>query len=104
MSNLTDAKKQIAAALNHHDDGRYGAARRAVQAAGESIDRAIKASDGIDPIANPTGAMGAQASNGPQPRSLDHEERRRRDQLKSCDLAYERELDRQLGYLTGYRK
>lgn len=48
--------------------------------------------DGIDPIANPTGAMGAQTSDGQQPRSFSAEEIRARDQRAAVDLGYRERL------------
>jgi hypothetical protein len=76
MSALTEVSSHLAQAIDHHDAGRPGSARRSIKAAQACVARAIKEApqDAPDPIANPTGAMGAQTSDGQQPRAITAED------------------------------
>ncbi len=96
---LKEAAEHLDMALEHHAAGRYASVKRRIELARTCIERAIEAAPAAhDPIANPTAATGAQTSNGQQPRSHDPETRRQRDQLRSCEIAYNERL-RQLGRL-----
>jgi hypothetical protein len=72
MSALKEASSHLAKALDHHDNKRPGSARRSIKAAQECVNRAIKEApqDAPDAIANPTGATGAQTSNGQQSHAI----------------------------------
>lgn len=76
MSALTEASSHLAQAIDHHDARRPGSARRSIKAAQACVDRAIAEAPtkAPDAIANPTGAQGAQTSNGPQPRNFSAED------------------------------
>lgn len=85
------AANELQTAQGHHDaigdshrevGRRLNSAKRALEKAAGNVDTTG------DSVANPTGAMGAQASNGQQPRSRDPEIRRQQDQLTSCEIAY----------------
>jgi hypothetical protein len=91
MSALTEASSLLAQAVEHHDAGRPGSARRCIKNAQACVDRAIAEAppEAHDPIANPTAATGAQTSNGQQPRNYSPEAIRARDQLRSVEYAYE---------------
>ncbi|MGO9039881.1 MAG: hypothetical protein ACLQKH_18020 [Steroidobacteraceae bacterium] len=64
----------------------------------DAIGRALVEPDDDDSYVDPTKATGAQGSDGQvqgtsDGRSLDPEIRRRRDQLRSCEIAYRARLD-----------
>jgi hypothetical protein len=85
QSRLNDVLTATSAAHAAHSSAgsAFSRAHRSVQRAAESLDRAIDSEQPakIDPIANPTGAMGAQTSNGQEPRGADAVYRARRNEL-----------------------
>ncbi len=95
-ANLKDAR-------DAHADGDDAGVRRchraaaasceALDSAHDSLERSlVEPDDYIEPTHDTSGQGGAQVSNGREPRSLDPEIRRQQDQLRSCELAYERRV------------
>jgi hypothetical protein len=75
-SALKEAASHLAKAIDHHDAGRPGSTRRCIKSAQDCVARAMKEAptEAPDPIANPTGATGAQTSDGQQPRAVTAED------------------------------
>jgi phage head maturation protease len=85
QSRLADIFTATTAAHAAHSSAgsSFSRAHRSTQRAAESLDRALASEPPakIDPIANPTGAEGAQVSNGQAPRGADAVYRARRNEL-----------------------
>lgn len=97
-THIEDAHAHLENALAHHETGHYAAARRETRAAKALLETAIADAKPAqhDDVANPTGNTGAQTSAGQSPRSLlTPEQRRQRDQLASCQIAYRERLRQQ---------
>lgn len=69
---LEEANRHLDAAIQHHEDGSYHAARYRIGKAKNAVESALgEALSAPDATVNPTGATGAQTSNGQQPRAVD---------------------------------
>jgi hypothetical protein len=78
---LQDIENAASDAIHHHSlaGGSFSRCRRSIERAVEHLGRAQDAEESpqIDPMANPSGAIGAQVSDGQKPRARDDYERRR---------------------------
>ena len=99
MSTHADALREVdghlAAAAEHLRAGRHESAAWHVGRARGVVARALEG-NGVDPIANPTGATGTQTSNGQSPRAFTPEQIRQRDQLRGCQMGYEARMQGRL--------
>ncbi|MHB1871749.1 MAG: hypothetical protein ACYCT1_12990 [Steroidobacteraceae bacterium] len=69
---LEEANRHLDAAIQHHDEGSHHAARYRIGQAKKSVTDALGAElASPDAAANPTGAAGAQTSDGHAPRSVE---------------------------------
>jgi hypothetical protein len=69
---LEEANRHLDAAIQHHEDGSYHAARYRVGQAKKSVEDALGAELSSPAAAvNPTAAQGAQTSDGHSPRAAD---------------------------------
>ncbi len=84
----------------------FAKSRASVTTAADRLSRALAPGDGApgshDPTINPTAAMGAQVSDGREPRATTPEEIRQRDQLRGCRASYDAEMRRLNG--GGHRR
>jgi hypothetical protein len=70
-SYLQTASQHLQQALEHQTQGNHAQATKSISSAKAALEKASNTKP--DPIANPTGAIGAQASNGQQPRAAAEE-------------------------------
>lgn len=74
---LEEANRHLDAAIQHHEDGSYHAARYRVGQAKKAVEDALGAEmSSPDAAVNPTGAQGAQVSAGKSPRTAEEWARR----------------------------
>ena len=74
---LEEAHRHLEAAIQHHEDGSFHAARYRIGKAQGEIEGALGAElSSPDATTNPTGAQGAQTSDGHAPRSAEEWARR----------------------------
>ena len=67
---LEEAHRHLEAAIQHHEDGSFHAARYRLGKAKSEVEGALGAElSSPDANTNPTGAQGAQTSDGHEPRS-----------------------------------